>query len=295
MFRLIDAEKTNYTITRMTSLLNVSRSGYYKWVTTRTAPPSPAVIRRAGLDAKVAAFFKASDEVYGAPRILADLREDGETVSRKTVAASLQRQGLQGISPRKFTPITTIPDEGRAQPADLVGRKWDTGMMDRVWTSDITYLSTGQGWLYLCAVRDGCSRRVIGWAMADHMRTELVTAALNMAVAFRGQRPPKVVFHADRGTQYTSKEMADYAAAHGLACSVGRTGVCWDNAQQESCWASLKVEFYHRRFWPTRAEAMTGVADWIERVYNRRRRHSALNMLSPVRFEEHHRQTAEAA
>ena len=116
-----------------------------------------------------------------------------------------------------------------------------------------------------------------------------------MAVVFRGQRPPKVVFHADRGTQYTSTEMAEYAAAHGLACSVGRTGVCWDNAQQESYWASLKVEFYDRRLWPTRAEAMTAVGDWIERVYNRRRRHSALKMLSPVRFEELHRQMAEAA
>ncbi|MCW2527501.1 MAG: Integrase, catalytic region, partial [Pseudonocardiales bacterium] len=147
----------------------------------------------------------------------------------------------------------------------------------------------------LCAVRDGCSRRVIGWAMADHMRTELVTAALAMAVAFRGQRPPSVVFHADRGTQYTSSEMTDYAAAHGLACSVGRTGVCWDNAQQESYWSSLKTEFYDRRGWPTRAEAMTAVGDWIERVYNRRRRHSSLNMLSPVRFEQLHRHPAQAA
>jgi putative transposase len=295
MFRLIDAEKTNFTITRMISLLNVSRSGYYKWVAAQAAGPSSTAVRRAALDAKVAAFHKASDDVYGTPRILADLREDGETVSRKTVAASLRRQRLHGISPRKFTPVTTIPEKGRPNPEDLVDRVWDTGTLDRVWTSDITYLPTGQGWLYLCAVRDGCSRRVIGWAMADHMRTELVTAALNMAVAFRGQRPPKVVFHADRGTQYTSHEMAEYAVAHGLACSVGRTGVCWDNAQQESYWASLKVEFYNRRSWPTKVEAMTAVGDWIERVYNRRRRHSALNMVSPVRFEELHRQMAEAA
>jgi len=201
MFRLIDAEKTNYTITKMISLLDVSRSGYYKWVAARVAGPSPTSVRRAGLDVKVAAFHAASDDVYGAPRILADLREDGEIVSRKTVAASMKRQQLHGISPRKFTPVTTIPDHNRANPEDLVERVWDTGMLDRVWTSDITYLPTGQGWIYLCAVRDGCSRRVIGWAMADHLRTELVTAALNMAVAFRGLRPPRVVFHADRGTQ----------------------------------------------------------------------------------------------
>ena len=295
MFRLIDAEKTNYSITRMVSLLKVSRSGYYKWLAARSAGPSRAAVRRAGLDAKVAAFHHASDQVYGSPRILADLREDGETVSRKTVAASMRRQRLQGISPRKFTPTTTVVDRGRPNPADLVDRRWDTGELDRVWTSDITYLPTGQGWVYLCAVRDGCSRRVIGWAMADHMRTELVTDALNMAVAFRDQRPPKVIFHADRGTQFTSTQMAQYADLHGLACSVGRTGVCWDNAQQESYWASLKVEFYNRHIWPTRAAAMLGVADWIERVYNRRRRHSALNMLTPVRFEQLHRQLAEAA
>lgn len=295
MYRLIEAEKTNYTITRMASLLKVSRSGYYKWVAGQIAGPTPAAIRRAELDAKVAKFHNASDQVYGSPRILADLREDGEIVSRKTVAASMRRQRRRGISPRKFTPVTTVSDKSRANPADLVDREWDTGELDRVWTSDITYLPTGQGWVYLCAVRDGCSRRVIGWAMADHMRTELVIEALNMAVAFRGDRPPKVVFHADRGTQFTSTQMAEYAQLHGLACSVGRTGVCWDNAQQESYWASLKVEFYNRYSWSNRAQAMLAVAAWIERVYNRRRRHSALNMLSPVRFEQLHRQLAKAA
>ena len=295
MFALIDAEKTNYSITRMISLLDVSRSGYYKWIAARAADPSPAAVRRAGLDVKVAKFHRASDEVYGSPRILAVLREDGETVSRKTVAASMRRQRLQGISPRKFTPVTTVVDDDRTNPADLVDRTWDTGVLDRVWTSDITYLATGQGWVYLCAVRDGCSRRVIGWAMADHLRTSLVTDALNTAVAFRDQRPPTVIFHADRGCQFTSTQMAEYAELHGLACSVGRTGVCWDNAQQESYWASLKVEFYYRHRWPTKAGAMAGVADWMERVYNRRRRHSALNMLTPVRFEQLHRQPAQAA
>ena len=172
----------------------------------------------------------------------------------------MRRQRLQGISPRKFTPVTTIPDSSRANPDDLVDRVSDTGTLDRVWTSDTTFLPTGQGWVYICAVREGCSRRVIGWAMADHMRTELVTAALNMTVAFRGQRTPRVILHADRGGQYTSAELAGYTAAHGLACSVGRTGVCWE-AQQESYWASLKVEFYDRRSWPTRADAMTAVGD----------------------------------
>ncbi len=216
-------------ISRMISLLDVSRSGYYRLFAARAADPSPAAVLRAGLDVKVAKFPRASDEVYGSPRILADLREDGETGSRETVAASMRRQRLQGISPRKFTPVTTVVDDDRTNPADLVDRTWDTGVLDRVWTSDITYLATGQGWVYLCAVRDGCSRRVIGWAVADHLRTSLVTDALNMAVAFRDQRPPTVIFHADRGCQFTSTQMAEYADLHGLAGSVGPTGVCWDN------------------------------------------------------------------
>ena len=150
--------------------------------------PHPAQRRRAELDAKVAAVrTPASDGVYGAPRILADLRADGERVSRKTVAASLRRQGLAGISPRRFAPATTVVDLDAPVPKDLVGRRFDTGALDRVWTSDITYLRTGQGWLYLCAVRDGCSRRVIGWAIDDHLRTDLVESALSMAVAMRGE------------------------------------------------------------------------------------------------------------
>ena len=139
--------------------------------------------------------------MYGAPRILADLRADGERVSRKTVAASLRRQGLAGICPRRFAPATTVVDLDAPVPKDLVGRRFDTGELDRVWTSDITYLRTGEGWLYLCAVRDGCSRRVIGWALDDHLRTDLVESALSMAVAMRGELAEKVIFHADRGCQ----------------------------------------------------------------------------------------------
>ena len=295
MFRLIDAEKTSYSIARMTALLKVSRSGYYKWAAAETAGPGPAAVRRAALDVKVARFHAASDQVYGSPRILADLREDGETVSRKTVAASMRRQHLQGISPRRFTPITTIADRGRPRSADLVERGWDTGELDRVWTSDITYLPTGQGWVYLCAVRDGL---LPPGDRLGHGRAHAHLAGHRRAGHGGGlspPTPPKVIFHADRGTQFTSTQMAEYADLHGLACSVGRTGVCWDNAQQESYWASLKVEFYNRRTWPTRAAAITAIGDWIERVYNRRRRHSALHMLTPVLFEQLHRQLAKAA
>ena len=168
-------------------------------------------------------------------------------------------------------------------------------MLNGVWTSDITYLGTGESWLYLCAVRDGCSRRVIGWAIDEYLHTDLVQAALAMAVAMRGQLAQQVILHADRGCQYTSAQLARFAREHNLARSVGRTAVCWDNAQQESFWATLKVEFYDRYLWPTKAAAKLAVGDWIERVYNRRRRHSALAMMSPVDFEDRLTQTAQAA
>jgi putative transposase len=194
---VIEAEKATYPVKRMCELLEVARSGYYRWRANRDAGPTPSQQRRAELDAKVAKFHKASDGVYGAPRILADLRADGETVSRKTVASSLRRQGLAGISPRTFAPATTVVDLDAAMPKDLVGRRFDTGVLNRVWTSDITYLRTGEGWLYLCAVRDGCSRRVIGWAIDEHMHTDLVQAALAMAVAMRGELADQVILHAD--------------------------------------------------------------------------------------------------
>ena len=279
----------------MCELLEVSRSGFYKWRTTRQAGPSPAQRRRAELDVKVAAFHEASDGVYGAPRILADLREDGEMVSRKTVAASLRRQGLAGISPRTFAPATTVIDLDAALPKDLVNRQFDTGELNRVWTSDITYLRTGEGWLYLCAVRDGHSRRVVGWALDDHLHTDLVESALAMAVAMRGGLAQEVIFHADRGCQYTSDQLARFAGKHNLLRSVGRTGVCWDNAAAESFWATVKVEFYDRYLWPTKAAAKLAVGDWIERVYNRRRRHSAIGMIPPVEYENRITQTAQAA
>ena len=191
--------------------------------------------------------------------------------------------------------MTTVVDLDAHRPKDLVDRRFDLGRLDKVWTSDITYLNTDQGWLYLCAVRDGCSRRVLGWAVEDHMRTDLVESALSMAVTMRGHLPGQVIFHADRGTQYTSGQLARFARRHGIAQSVGRTGVCWDNAQAESFWSTMKSEFYHRYYWPTKDAARLAVGDWIERVYNRRRRHSKLGMISPVEFEHRHTQSAQAA
>lgn len=282
----MDTEKATFSIARMARLLAVSRSGYYAWCDRQAAGPSLAQQRRAELTVKIGRFHLESDQVYGSPRILADLRDDGEIVSAKTVAKLMRTNGIVGISPRKFIPVTTVAGVGQASIPDLVERHFDQGTLNAVWTSDITYLGTDQGWLYLCAVRDGCSRRVIGWHLADHLRTDLVEAALRMAVTLRGQLPERVIFHADRGCQYSSAQLAEVAAELGLAQSVGRTGVCWDNACTESFWSTLKTEYYDRHHWTTKTEARQGVGAWIEDRYNRRRRHSSIGMLSPVQFEQ---------
>ena len=278
------AEKSDFTIIRMARLLGVSRSGYYAWT---KRGPSARAVRSERIEAKIAWFHGESDEVFGTPRILADLREDGEIISRKTVAKTMRKLGLRGVCPKRWK-TTTVTDPGDTYPPDAVKRRWDTGALNTVWIGDITYLRTWEGWLYLATVIDAHSRRVIGWAIADHMRTDLVQDALQMAIVLRGERPATVVFHADRGTQYASNQITRFAATNGITRSMGRTGVCWDNAMAESFFATLKTEFYYRRVWPTKAGAAQAVGAWIEDRYNRRRRHSALGQISPVSYELQH-------
>jgi putative transposase len=278
------AEKTNFSIARMARLLGVSRSGFYAWL---TRAPSARALRAERIEAKIAWFHGESDEVSGSPRILVDLREDGEIISRKTVAKTMRRLGLRGVCPKRWR-TTTIVDHADAYPADAANRAWDTGVLNRIWVGDITYLRTWEGWLYLATVIDAHSRRVIGWAIDEHMRTDLVEQALQMAITLRGEMPAKVIFHADRGTQYASEQITEFAATNGITRSMGRTGVCWDNAMAESFFATLKTEFYYRRVWPTKTRAKLAVGAWIEDRYNRRRRHSSIGQISPVTFEVKH-------
>jgi putative transposase len=278
------AEKTNFSVTRMARLLEVSRSGFYAWL---DREPSARAVRAERIEAKIAWFHGESDEVSGAPRVLIDLREDGEVISRKTVAKAMRRLGLRGVCPKRWR-TTTVVDRGDAYPPDAVARVWDTGTLNRVWVGDITYLRTWDGWLYLATVIDAHSRRVIGWAIDEHMRADLVEQALQMAITLRGELPVQVVFHADRGSQYASAQISRFAAANGITRSMGKTGICWDNAMAESFFATLKTEFYYRRVWPTKTRARLAVGAWIEDRYNRRRRHSALGQISPVQFELQH-------
>lgn len=285
------AEKSNHDVSRMARLLEVSRSGYYAWVGRK---PSKRAVRAERIEAKIGWFHGESDEVAGAPRILADLREDGETISRKTVAKTMRKLGLRGICPRQWR-TTTVRAGGDTYPPDVAKRQWDTGVLNAVWVGDISYLRTWEGWLYLATVIDAHSRRVIGWAIADHMRTDLVEDALQMAITLRGELPAQVVFHTDRGTQYASEQITKFAAENGITRSMGLTGICWDNAMAESFFATLKTEFYYRRVWPTQAGAKQAVGAWIEDRYNRRRRHSSIGQISPVAFEmQHCNQTAAA-
>ena len=180
---------------------------------------------------KVRKVFAESDDVYGAPRVHARLAREGTFVDRKTVAKSMLRQGLEGISPKKFTPVTPIPGVDTYKIPDRVKRGWDQGGLNRVWISDITYLRTGEGWLYLAAVTDAHSRRILGWAIDSRMGTFLVAKTLKMAHTLRGEVPEGVVFHADRGTEFTSDDMFTVCRDLEILQSVGRTGVCWDNSR----------------------------------------------------------------
>jgi len=226
---VIHAEEATHDVSRMVELLGVSRSGYYAWANRQARGElGTRAARRADLLVKIKVAHDASHGVSGAPRILADLRDAGEVISRKTVARLMRQHEIRGISPRPWRPVTTIADPSPHAIPDLVERRFDRGALNVVWTSDITYLATGEGWLYLCAVRDGCSRRVIGYAFADSLHTDVVERALRRAVIFRDEESgdtAKVIFHADRGCQYTSTQLADVAEELDVRLSVGRTGV----------------------------------------------------------------------
>jgi len=282
----MEAEKANYSISRMARLLEVSRSGFYRWRARQTGDPLPSQIRRAQVDQLIIKSHRESGGTYGSPRIQADLVEWGERVGVNTVAHRMAILEIQGISPRTWHPATTIPGPDPFPVDDLVSRVFDRGRRDAVWFSDITYLDTGQGWAYCCVVRDGHTRRVLGVAVEDHMETSLVEQALDQAIRVRGGVPHKLIFHADRGCQYTSKAMAKKARKLGILRSMGRTGVCWDNAQAEAFWSILKNEYYHRHVFCTVEQARIGVTTWIHGFYNTRRRNSCINMLAPVEYEK---------
>jgi transposase InsO family protein len=284
IYPFIEAENASTTgnVHRCCELLEVSRSAYYAH---RAGHRSPRAQADAALTEKIITVHEQSGGTYGAPRIQAELSDLGHRHSRKRIARLLRQSGRAGQAPKQWR-TTTVPDPAAIAPPDLIARDFScaTGNINTRWCGDITYIHTWEGWLYLATVIDLDSRRVVGWATADHLRTDLVAEALRAAIIQR--RPASgVIFHSDRGCQYTSGQYARLAKAHGVRLSVGRTGVCWDNAVAESFFSTIKSELLTPRSWPTKALAHKAIFEWIEGWYNTRRRHSSLGYLSPAAFE----------
>ena len=294
MFAFIEAEKAGQrNVAKACELLEVSRSAFYDWHQHR---PCARQLADDELFAKIDTIHAASRRTYGWPRVHRQLRRDGVHVSGKRVARIMRQKGLIGRCKRRWTK-TTIPDPD-ATAVDLVKRVFGPGTveLDRIYVGDITYIWTWEGWAYLATVIDLASRRVVGWAVADHMRAELVCDALRMALDARRPKPG-AIFHSDRGTQYTSAEFTGLLADNKMRQSLSRPRQCWDNAVAESFFATIKAELIDRRSWATIAQVRSAVFEFIEIFYNRRRLHSSLNYLTPVQYEAtiHHHKAAHAA
>jgi len=281
MYSFIAEEKADprsrWSVAEMCRTLGVSRAGFYDW---ESRPRCQRDVDDDQLAVEIEAIWECSARTYGAPRAHAWLRRQGFRVARKRVARIMRTRGWYGVSGRRRV-RTTVVDRAATTAADLVARNFNPAAPDVTWAGDITYIPTAEGWLFLSTVIDLFSRRVIGWGVAEHLRTPLVSSALEMAVARRGGSVDGVVFHSDRGCQYTSSEYRALCERLAVTQSMGATGICFDNAAAEAFFASLKRELVHRRRFTTRAEARHQIIRWIEGWYNARRLHSTLNFLTP--------------
>jgi putative transposase len=290
----IEAEEVaGHSVNRSCELLEISRAAYYE---RRKDAPSRREIDDAELLANIKAIHSTSRGTYGSPRVHAELRREGVACGRRRVRRLMRQVWLEGRHKKRWRK-TTIPDPAAERAKDLIERHFGPcEELDRRYVGDITYIPTWEGWAYLATVIDLASRRVVGWALADHMRTELVNEALEMAFVTR--RPVNgLIFHSDRGCQYTSRDYADLARSNGVLLSVGTAGECWDNAVAESFFATIKRELIDTRAWPTRAGLYAAIFEYIEGWYNTRRLHSSLNYRSPAEFEAeiHHNAGRRAA
>jgi putative transposase len=282
----VKAYQANYTVSMLCRVLEVSPSGYYAWC---KRPPSAHQQTDVLLGDRIEAIYRRSHWTYGRARIHDDLKDEGIRVSGKRVARLMRERGVVGVSRRKGV-CTTIRDRDARPAPDLVDRQFIADAPDRLWVADITYVPTWAGFLYLAVVLDVFSRRVVGWAMANHLRTELVLDALNMAI-FR-RKPTNVIHHSDQGCQYTSIAFGKRCNEAGIRPSMGSVGDCYDNAMCESFNATLECELLDRNRFRTHREAAAAIFDFIEGWYNPHRKHSALGYLSPNNFERRMSQAA---
>ncbi len=280
------ANQAEFRVREMCRVLEISPSGYYAW---RDRPASRRAVENERLLSRMREIHTFSRETYGRPRLYAELRDDGWRVNHKRVRRLMSLDGLQGATRRKKWRTTKRDRDARPAP-DLVERDFKADAPDQLWVADITYVPTWSGFLYLSVVIDAWSRRIVGWSMKTHLRTDLVLDALNMALHQR--RPDEVIHHSDQGTQYTS-------IAFGLRCkearvrpSMGSVGDAYDNAMCESFFATLETELIQRKSFRNQAEARMAVFDFIEAWYNPHRRHSSLGQMSPLNFEKKHRSAA---
>jgi transposase InsO family protein len=272
----------------MCRVLRVSKSGYYKWRSAaaggKPPPPRSRRRRRDELTARIRQVFESRRGVYGSPRVFRELKAAGESCCENTVAKLMRISGLRSVARRRFKVRTTDSNHGHPVAPNVLDRHFEQPAPDKAWAADITFVPTQQGWLYLAVVLDLCSRRVVGWAADDHMRSELCATALDSAVAAR--RPgPGLIHHSDRGVQYACDDYQILLKKNAMTCSMSRTGDCYDNAPVESFFASLKTECVHRHAYATREQARQSLFEYIEVFHNRQRLHSSLGYKTPERFE----------
>jgi transposase InsO family protein len=282
IFRVIrDHLAPEFTVSDCCRVLRVSVSGYYRW---RRSPVGKRQTRRTELVEQIRVVHEASRRTYGSPKVRAELLKRGVRLNRKTVARIMRENQIRSKVARKFRPRTT--ESGHAHPVapNVLNRGFTASRLDAVWLCDITYIPTGEGFLYLAGVMDLCSRKIVGWSMAGHLRAELASAALEMAVKARAPSPG-LIHHSDRGVQYCCGEYRAELEAWGMTTSMSRAGDCYDNAPKESFWATLKKELMSDAAFATREHARAAIFDYIEVFYNRQRIHGSIGYLSPEQFE----------
>jgi transposase InsO family protein len=281
-FAFVRDHRQRWPVRVICRVLKVSHSGFYAW---RKRAPSARALRQKELLEKIRLAHQENQQLYGSPRVHRALLIDGQSVSRNTVAKLMRQAKIRAKSRRRFIPRTTDSAHQMPVTENKLDRDFGACSPNRKWLADITYIPTDEGWLYLAAVLDCFSRRIVGWSMADHLETDLAADALKMALLQRRPRGRDLLHHSDRGVQYASEDYQHLLRKHGIEVSMSGRGDCYDNAMMESFWATLKSELVHERHYATREQATQSIFEYIEVFYNRKRLHSSLGYNSPESFE----------